>query len=232
MRRSSRPFIARLIMAVAAVGLFIVGYQWGNQFQHAHQAPLRIDGVLLRPPVELLELDLQGPQGPFNRADLDQHWTLIAFGSPGSAEGHRGVSRLIEIANRVADQSDLRKQLQLLLISADDTPILARDFEQLTPSLRVLSTRGPQLAELKDALGAGQNEPAEAADQPPPLFLVDPRARLVALFAGGQPAASIADDLKMLSQRPDALSNAPAPPTDEPTAADAPSSPIDTSVSE
>lgn len=209
MRRSSRPFITRLIMAVAAVGLFIVGYQWGNQFQTAHQAPLRIDGLLLRPPVELPELELHGPQGPFSRADLDARWSLIAFGSPGSAAGHRGVSRLIEIANRIADQPDLRKQLQLLLISADDAPILARDFEQLTPSLRVLSAPEPQLAELKGALGAGSSEPAEAADQPPPLFLVDPRARLVALFAGGQPAASVADDLKMLSERPDALMAAP-----------------------
>ncbi|MEA1050537.1 hypothetical protein U5801_12060 [Lamprobacter modestohalophilus] len=205
MQRSSRPFIARLIMAVAAVGLFIVGYQWGNQFQTAQQPPLRIDGVLLRPPVELPELDLHGPQGPFSRADLDAQWSLIAFGSPGSAAGHRGVSRLIEIANRVADQPDLRKRLQLLLISADDAPTLARDFEQLTPSLRVLSTPEQRLAELKTAVGAGQNEPAEAADGPPPLFLVDPRARLVALFAGGQPAAKVADDLKMLSERPEAL---------------------------
>lgn len=208
MRRSSRPFIARLIMAVAAVGLFIVGYQWGNQFQTAHQAPLRIDGVLLRPPVELPELDLQGTQGPFSRDDLQQHWSLIAFGSPGSALGHRGVSRLIEIANRVADQPDLRKRLQLLLISADDAPILARDFEQLTPSLRVLSAPEQLLANLKEAVGAEQAQPAEGADRPPPLFLIDLQARLVALFSGGQPAASIAADLKMLSERPDALPSA------------------------
>ncbi|MBK5940732.1 hypothetical protein CCR96_16030 [Halochromatium roseum] len=200
-----------MIMAVAAVGLFIVGYQWGNQFQTAHQPPLRIEGVLLRPPIELPELDLHGSQGPFNRTDLDDHWSLITFGSPGSAAGHRGVSRLIEIANRVADQPDLRKRLQLLLISADDAPMLARDFEQLTPSLRVLSAPEQLLAELKTAVGAGQDEPAEAAEQPPPLFLVDPRARLVALFAGGQPAAKVADDLKMLSERPEALVAAPQP---------------------
>lgn len=220
MRRSSRPFIARLIMAAAAVGLFIVGYQWGNQFQHAHQAPLRIDGVLLRPQVELPALDLYGPQGPFSRADLDEHWSLIAFGSPGSAAGHRGVSRLIEIANRVADQPQLHKQLQLLLISADDAPTLARDFEQLTPSLRILSAPEQLLAELKEALGADQSEPAEGADLAPPLFLVDPRPRLVALFSGAQPAASIAADLKALSERPNVLPSGPAP-TGEPADADA-----------
>lgn len=229
MRRSSRPYIARVVMAVAAVGLFLIGYQWGNQFQHTHQAPLRIDGVLLRPALELPELDLQGPQGPFSRNDLQQHWSLIAFGSPGSALGHRGVSRLIEIANRIADQPDLRKHLQLLLISADDAPMLARDFEQLTPSLRVLSAPEPLLADLKEAVGAGRSEPAEGGDLPPPLFLVGPQGRLVALFSGGQPAASIAEDLKTLSERPDALPSAPEA-TGEPTAESAPSA-IDASGS-
>ncbi len=205
-------------MAIAAIGLFLIGYQWGNQFQHAHQTPLRIDGVLLRPPLELPELDLQSTQGPFSRDELEQHWSLIAFGSPGSAVGHRGVSRLIEIANRVADQSELRQRLLLLLISADDAPTLARDFEQLTPSLRVLSTSEQSLARLKEDLGAGQSGPAEGAELAPPLFLIDPEARLVALFSGAQPAASIAEDLKRLSERPDALPSAPQRPAEVPTA--------------
>ena len=201
-------------MAVAAVGLFLIGYQWGNQFQSAREAPLRIEGVLLRPPIDLPELELYGPQGPFNRDDLRGHWSLITFGSPGSAVGHRGVARLIEIANRVADQPDLRGNLRLLLISADDAPILARDFEQLTPSLRVLSAPAQQLAELRESIGAGQSADPEAVDLPPPLFLIDPKARFVSLFSGEQPAASIAEDLKTLSQQPDGLPSAPAPVTD------------------
>jgi hypothetical protein len=196
-------------MAVAAVGLFLIGYQWGNQFQHAREAPLRIEGVLLRPPLDLPELELHGSQGPVTRDDLLGHWSLIAFGSPGSAAGHRGVARLIEIANRVADQPDLRKNLWLLLISADAVPILARDFEQLTPSLRVLSAPEQPLADLKGAIGAGQRSAAEGVDLPPPLFLVDPKARLVTLFSGGQSAANIAADLKTLSERPNAFPNSP-----------------------
>ena len=231
MRRSSRPFIARLIMAVAAVGLFIVGYQWGNQFQRTHQAPLRINGVLLRPAIELPELELQGTEGPFRRNDLQQHWSLIAFGSPGSALGHRGVSRLIEIANRVADQPGLRERLQLLLISADDAPTLARDFEQLTPSLRVLSAPEPLLADLKEAVGAGQSKPAEGGDLPPPLFLAGPQGRLVALFSAGQSAASIAEDLKTLSERPDALPSVAEAATGDAAAEPGPST-IDAPVSD
>lgn len=213
MKRSSRPYLARLIMAVAAVGLFLIGYQWGNQFQHAHQTPLRIEGVLLRPPIDLPKLELHGPQGPFSRDNLRGAWSLIAFGSPGSAVGHRGVARLIEISNRIADQPKLRGQLKLLLISADDAPVLARDFEQLTPSLRVLSAPEQPLAELKQTLGAAQRAPVEGTDLPPPLFLVDPKARLISLFSGGQSAASIAADLKAISEQPNALPSKPAPNT-------------------
>ncbi len=191
-------------MAVAAVGLFLVGYQWGNQFQREHEAPLRIQGVLLRATIALPKLNLHGPQGPLTSADLRNHWSLMAFGSPGTAAGHRGVARLIEIANRVADQPKLRNDLRLLLISADDAPGIARDFEQLTPSLRVLSTGAANLRELQDALGAGSALQAEGDAEPPPLFLIGPRQNLVALFPGAQPAASVADDLIALSARPQA----------------------------
>ena len=125
-----------------------------------------------------------------------------------------GVARLIEIANRVADQPELRQDLRLLLISADDAPGLARDFEQLTPHLRVLSASRQALSELRDALGAGHassSSPEESGATPPPLFLIGPKARLVAVFTGAQPAASVADDLKTLAARPEALpSDAPA----------------------
>lgn len=201
MRRSSRPLLTRLIMAVAAVGLFLIGYQWGNQFQRQHEAPLRIQGVLLRAPIALPELDLHGAQGPLTGADLRDHWSLIAFGSPATAAGHRGVARLIEIANRVADQPDLRKDLRLLLISADDAPGVARDFERLTPSLRVLSTQASALSELQDALGAGSALQPEDDTEPPPLFLIGPQQLLVALFPGVQPAASVADDFIALAAR-------------------------------
>jgi hypothetical protein len=186
-------------MAVAAVGLFFFGYQWGNQFQRQQAVPLNIQGVLLRAPVSLPRFELQGPQGVLTGADLQNHWSLIAFGSPGAVSGHRGVARLIEIANRVADEPDLHQDLRLLLISADDLPGLARDFEQLTPSLRVLSTERTALSELQNALGADSAPQTDDSGEPPPLFLIGPQQQLVALFPGTQPAASVADDLKALA---------------------------------
>jgi hypothetical protein len=210
MSRGSRPLLARLIMALAAVGLFFVGYQWGNQFQHRQAVPLNLQGVLLRAPVSLPTLELSGPQGMLTNADLEDHWSLIAFGSPGAASGHRAVARLIEIANRLADQPELHQDLRLLLISADDLPGLARDFERLTPSLRVLSTPPTALSELQQALGADTTAHTEDGVEPPPLFLIGPQQQLVALFPGSQPAASVAEDLKTLAARPQALPKANA----------------------
>lgn len=189
-------------MAVAAVGLFLVGYQWGNQYQRANDAPPRIQGVLLSPPIALPDVSLQGPRGAFSHEMLDGHWSLIAFGSPGSALGHRAVARLMAVNNRVADRPDLRDQLHLLLVSADDLPAVARDFERLSPNLRVLSTNRAELERLRRAMGATATADAEAGEQPPALFLLDPTSQVVALFPGSQPAQQIADDLAALTERP------------------------------
>jgi hypothetical protein len=204
-RRRTRPLTVRLIMAVAAIGLFFIGYQWGNQFQRANQEPLKIDGILLRPPIALPEISLSGPRGELSGPELSERWSLLAFGSPSSASGHRGVARLIEVWNRCADNRELHDSLQLLLVSADDAPALARDFERLTPNLRVVGTSIAEFSELRDAFGAGADPVSEADAGAPPLYLIGPQASLVALFTGGQPAQSIASDLKSLAERPEAL---------------------------
>lgn len=201
-------------MAVAAVGLFLIGYQWGNQYQRAQDGPPRIDGVLLSTPVALPEVTLQGPRGRFTPAGLETPWSLLAFGSPASARGQRGVARLIAVWNRTADQPELRAQLQLLLISADDLPALARDLERLTSNLSVLSTSRAERERLRQAMGASgaSDAAADNTQEPPPtLFLIGPQARLVALFPGSQPAAQIAEDLGRLAERPDAFTSAAEP---------------------
>ena len=195
-------------MALAAVGLFLIAYQWGNQYQLAGAGPPSIGGVLIRPPQPLPALDLSGPRGGLTGDDLLEHWTLIALASPAGAGGHRAVAKLIEVANRLVAEPDLRERLRLLLISADDAPRLARDFERLTPELSVL-TGGPQMLErLRAALGAG---PAQAdAEEPPALYLIDPKVRLVALFPGAQAPAGIAADIVALDGWPGLLRTAGA----------------------
>jgi hypothetical protein len=217
-------------MALAAVGMFLIAYQWGNQYQYGGGEPPAIGGVLLRPAVPLPRFQLVDSSGRrFDEEAMRDHWTLLSIGSVVSARGHRTVGRMGEIYNLVGDRRDLRGKLRLWLISADSAPALARDFERLSPGLSVLSAERAEVAALAQALGADSDQAlgadsdqalggdsdqalgAGAADasglasnqrQPalPTLFLIDPDTRLSALFPGAQAAESIADDLEALAR--------------------------------
>ena len=200
-RRPGRPLVVRLIMAVAAVGLFLIGYQWGNQYQRAGEEPPRIAGVLIRPPMTLPEPVLDGP-ARLARTDLAGRWSLLALASPAGASGHRTVARMVEVANRLADRPRLRSRLQMLLVSADEVPALARDFQRLNADLRVLAAAPSDFEALSGALGIERSTPAAAGGEPPPLFLIGPQARVLALFPAAQPPQRIAEDLVTLAEHP------------------------------
>lgn len=211
-RRRNRPLLPRLIMAVAAVGLFLVGYQWGNQFKRGDQQPPPISGVMVRPPQPLPDFVLQDSAGAdVGRPDLLDRWALISFAPLADAQGHRSIARLVEIYNRLAAEPELQKRLRLLLISADSAPRLARDFERLSPAIGILSAERGVIDELRNALGAGEQPPS---DQLPALFLVGPDASLVALFPASQPAAEIAADVAALALWPGSFAGLPNVPND------------------
>ncbi len=194
-------------MAVAAVGLFLLAYQWGNQYKYGAAEPPAIGGVLLRPPRPLPEFMLaDSADQPFEREALIDQWSLLAVGNLSGASGHRALARLIEVYNRLADQRELRRRFLLLLVTADSAPALARDFERLSPAIAVLSGQRAAVAEfVQAALGSNpdqlmnRNQAATTdPDDTPSLFLIDPEARVLALFPGAQPAEEIAEDLKTL----------------------------------
>ncbi|KAA6183428.1 hypothetical protein F2Q65_15885 [Thiohalocapsa marina] len=161
----------RLIMAVAAVGLFLIGYQWGNQYQHGRSEPPRISGVLIRPPQPLPEVRLTDSAGrTAGEEALRGAWSLLAFAPLDSAAGHLGISKQIEVFNRLADRPQLREQLQLRLLDTgpasgvvpgttpdrapERTPALAQDFERLTPAIAILAGEPTEIEALRAAVGA------------------------------------------------------------------------------
>ncbi len=208
--RPKRPLALRLFMALAAIGLFLIGYQWGNQYGRRGDTQPTLTGVLVRAPEPLPAFTLHGADGwPLGPESLADAWTLLAFARLDGPVGHRVIGRMIEVHNRLAGDRDLQADLQLALISADAIPRLARDFERLSPALHVVTGERDQIAIARAALGAGPGDPV---DTPPPLFLVDPGGRLIALFTGTQPAADIATDIEALAAWR-ALNNAqPEPP--------------------
>ncbi len=188
-------------MAVAAVGLFLVAYQWGNQVRYGSAEPPGIGGVLLRPAQTLPDFVLTDTAGePFGRGDLFEHWNLLALANLGGAGGHRAMARLVEVYNRLADRAQLRDTLRLLLVTADAAPKLARDFERLSPAIAVLSGERAAVSELAMALGADPDTALAGQDaEPSALFLLDPDARLIAIFPSAQTGADIAADLAALA---------------------------------
>jgi len=197
-------------MVVAAVGLFIVGYYWGNRYKYSGDPPV-IQGVLLRPPVELPAFELKETGGiPFSVDALKDHWTLLAFGDLRQARGHLIVNRMIGVYNRLADDTDLQVQLQLALAAEEQDLELARDFSRLSPALKVLSGEPGELQRLRASVGdLPAQEAAAEQEEGAPLYLVDPKARLMALFPAAEAPEAIAADLSALAERPDLLESGP-----------------------
>jgi hypothetical protein len=185
----------RLLFVIGAVGLFVFGYQWGNEYQRRNAEPPRIDGVLIRPPAAIPGFRLQDPIGrAFDQETLATGWTLLTFADLSSADGHLAIQRLIDAYNRVAEREDLHEALRLALVTTTDMPNLARDFSAMTPALFVLSGEPAETARLRDALGV-------TGDEPPPLFVFGPGGYLLALLPAGADGAAVARDLTAIHER-------------------------------
>jgi len=199
--------VARLTVAAAAIGLFLVAYYWGNQFKHRDSVFPAIEGVLVHPPIDLPGFQLRDARGAiFTGEDFAGHWTLLAFGDLSRASGHLAIMRMIEVHNRLASDLGLQKMLLLALASERQDPALALDFGRLSPALKVLSAEPGDLQRLRASVGAAplQAAPGARADEAP-LYLIGPSGRLVALFPGAQTPASIASDLSTIASHSDAL---------------------------
>ncbi|MCK7576222.1 MAG: hypothetical protein MZV65_10195 [Chromatiales bacterium] len=182
----------RLVFALGAMALFVLGYQWGNQQPFGRAEPAQIHGVLVQPPGAIPAFSLRDPFGrPVGRAELADGWTLLAFGDLAEASGQRAAQRLIETRNRLADQSKLIESLQLVLIQTSERLEPARDFARLSPALRLLAGPPESIAPLRDALGL-------ASSVGPTLFVIGPEARLLAILPETESGAEMAEDIKTL----------------------------------
>lgn len=191
LRSRHNPWV-RLAFALGAMGLFLLGYQWGNEYQRRHAKPPSIGGVLVRPPAAIPGFSLVDALGrPFDQETLAAGWTLLTFGDLTSAQGQLAVQRLIDVYNRVSDQDDLHRALRLALVASTDAPNLARDFSRLSPALYVLGGEAEEVQRLRAALGVG-------VDPQMPFFVFAPGGYLVALLMDSEDGAVLAEDLTAL----------------------------------
>lgn len=200
-RQRDRNLLPRLVIALATVGLFLISYQWGSQYRHGDARTPVLSGILIHPPQTLPDLVLKDSQGnPFGRTELSDRWSLIVFTNLGDESARRDIARLVEIHNRLADRPRLQRLLRLLLVSNDNMPKLAAELEGLLPIIDLLAAEASTLSNLRAALGTQSEREHEAL---PPLFLIDPKSRLLAFFPASQSAEQIATDIKALSDWPD-----------------------------
>lgn len=191
LRRRHRLWV-RLVMAACAAALFVLGYQWGNHYQRPDSAPAHISGVRLQGAHPLPPIALREGEQPFERARLDQGWTLLMLADLARDSGFGALRRLIEIHNRLADQPALQQRLALVLIASGETSAPLRQAAGLTPTLHLLDGQPAAIDALRLALGIA---PGRASTD---LYCIAPGGRLVALFPDSEPGASVADDLRRL----------------------------------
>lgn len=203
-RNSRRKPLSRLALASAAIGLFLVGYYWGNQYKRGDSVSPTIAGVLVHPARPLPGFELwDAADQPFTVESLAERWTLLSFGELDQASGHLAVTRMIEVHNRLASDPGLQEMLQLALAAERQDPALAQDFARLSPALKLLSGESGEMQRLGASLGAPAKEAAGTSTDEIPLFLIGPSGRLLALFPGAQAAASIASDLAAIAAHSD-----------------------------
>lgn len=191
LRSRLNPWV-RLAFVLGAMGLFVLGYQWGNDYQRRHAKPPQISGVLIRPPAVIPGFRLADALGrPFDQENLAAGWTLLAFGDLADVQGQLATQRLVDVHNRVAGEEGLYESLRLVLVTTSHTPNLARDFSRLSPALSILSGEDTELGRLKASLGVGK-EPEQT------LFVFAPGGYLAALFPGDHDGAVLAADLTEL----------------------------------
>jgi len=198
-------------MAAVAIGLFLVGYYWGNRHQRYTSTLPVIEGVLIRPARPLPDFILLDAAGqPFTAGRLSGHWTLLSFGNPSQAFGQPAITRMIEIFNRLANAPNLRERLLLVLVilRRPDGPTPALDFEHLSPVLTLLSDTTDELQRLRMALGMPLQAPPLTTDLAIPCYLIGPSGRLLALFPNAQTPASIASDLVQMFSTTDHIERA------------------------
>jgi cytochrome oxidase Cu insertion factor (SCO1/SenC/PrrC family) len=188
-----------LVLILGAISLFILAYQWGNQYQRRSAAPPVIGGLLISPPASLPDFELREALGrPFAHDDLSQGWTLLAFGDLSRASGQLAVQRLIDVYNRVADERALRKQLRLVFVTLGDDSSLHRDFAGLLPALKILGGDPEQIQRLRADIGLGATDTAA-------IFVVAPGGYLVAFLPETEGGAPMAEDLKAIHASSDLL---------------------------
>lgn len=200
MPRIAAPTRRRLLFALAAVSLLIIGHQLGSWFTLGRQQ--LTGGEWLQSPGHLPSFHLIDHNGqPFGLPELAGHWNLFVTGQIDAPGCDPMLRHLVEVRNRLAHRPE-QAQFRVIMLLTGIDPQTTKNVKQYigfySPDFVALYGTVSALAE---TLGFAADDRAEltscgmAARR---IAVVSPAGEMLAILDGNQPASVIAGDLETL----------------------------------
>jgi protein SCO1/2 len=203
--RQPSPLVRRLVLALAAVVILLVGYILGNQYAR-QRLEQQVSAQLLETPWALPPFSLAGPDGQaFGPEAFVGRWSFVYFGCIDCADSREYVLALFHrLFNRLADDPELQSQMRLVFVTTDpaaDPPerLHERVF-RYNPEFVGLSGEPQQVAILAAALAGSLRLPETGELNESPLYLVAPDGRQVATFTGLVDVETLGRDLRAIAE--------------------------------
>jgi len=200
---SRNAFIAVAIVLAVAAG---VAGAWFAAHLGAPESPEQARILNTPRPVPAVPaLDQAGR--PFGPEQLRGHWTVVFFGFTHCPDICPATLQVLAAARRQLDDLPLEERPAVVMVSVDpgrDTPErLAEYVPFFHPEFRGVHVPAENLSELTRVFGAAYaysaaGEDSYTVDHTASLFLVDPQARVAAVFPTPHTAAGVADDLRRI----------------------------------
>jgi protein SCO1/2 len=200
---SRNTFIAAgMVLAIAAA----VAGAWFAAHLGAPELPQQARVLDTPRPVPAVPATDQSGQ-PFGVEQLRGHWTIVFFGFTHCPDICPATLQVLAGARKMLDDLPADERPAVAMISVDpgrDTPgRLAEYVPFFHPEFRGIQVAAEHLPELARVFGAAYayspaGEDSYTVDHTASLFLVDPQARVAAVFPTPHTAAGIAGDLRRI----------------------------------
>jgi protein SCO1/2 len=209
MSPTPRPLARRwLVLLAAGAAVAVVA---GFALRYARMrvaAPVTLTAAVYPAPRPLPEFVLATQDGArFERAELLGRWTLLTFGFSNCPDACPTTLTELAFANRELRALPARRAPRIVFVSVDparDTPArLASYLPQFDRGFIGLTGAPATLEELERAFGAAAiiGRPVDGSygvEHTSAVYLIDPEARLAAVFPAPQAARALAADYRAI----------------------------------
>ena len=199
------------MFAGIAIVAMVIGI-WSAQVMHnRHPVPALGNGTLLQPPRPVPEFQmLDGSGQAFTRQQLLGHWSVLFFGYTSCPDVcPTTLSLLAQVNKTLSDLPDTQRP-QFVFISIDpkrDTPAQMKNYVNFfDPAIIGLTGSQAQTDQLTSSLGVpvviqDLGNGNYSVDHAATLFLLDPQARMTAIFSPPHTLQTLSSDLRKIIQQ-------------------------------